>query len=137
MLLNYTISDIMKAYSEDAVELGKQMGKDLDFSEDSLLIIEEILELYHSSLPKRKILKWIKQKPSEEKVVQVSKIWGGYLGEAIRKNLGGEWLLEDNTIILALNDTLIFPPAKVYKRITIGNEDNIWHYYQTLKQNLR
>lgn len=30
----------------------------------------------------------------------------------------------------------IFPPAKAFKRIINGAEDNIWHYYFVLKHDL-
>lgn len=134
--MQYTVEDMMRAYSEDAINLGKQLGKNLDFSEESIQTVEVILEMYHNSLPRRGMLKWIKKSPSDEEIAQVSKIWGGYIGEVIRKYIGGIWIIDNNTIILVIGDTQIFPPAKVYKRIKNGKEDNVWHYYQVLKQEL-
>lgn len=133
-ILQYTVEVMMRSYSDDAINLSKQLGKNLDFSEESIRIVDEILEMYHSSIPRGFITKLIKKTPSEEKISQVAKIWGGYIGEVIRKNVGGIWSIEENTIILTIRDTQIFPPAKAYMRIKNGSEENVWHYYQVLKQ---
>ena len=112
------------------------MGISLDYSEESLKTLDEILEKYHQGLPKG-IKKLFFRGPSEEDIVHMSKVWGGYLGEVIRKNNGGEWGMSEsfpNAISLTINDTEIFPPAKVNKRITNGKEDGIYFYYQAIKE---
>ena len=81
--MQYNVEDMMKSYSEDAINLSKQLGKNLDFSEESIRIVDEILEIYHSSIPRGFIARLIKKAPSEEKITQVAKIWGGYIGEVI------------------------------------------------------
>jgi ABC-type Fe3+-citrate transport system substrate-binding protein len=132
----YTVNDMMKAYSEDALDLGKLMDKELDFSEESLKTLEEILDRYHKELPKG--LKRIFFGPSKDKINQISKIWGAYLGEVIIKHLGGEWKMREglkNAIALCFDNGIeIYPPAKVNKRLLNGFEDNIWAYYQILKK---
>lgn len=135
---NFTVKDLMAAYSEDALGIAKQMGISLDYSEDSLKILDEILENYHLGLPKG-IKKLFSRGPSKKDLVQMSNTWGGYLGEVIRKNIGGEWGMSENfadAISLTINDTEIFPPAKVNKRIINGKEDEICFYYQVLKEEL-
>ncbi|WP_222708603.1 hypothetical protein [Paenibacillus sp. N3.4] len=129
---------MMAAYSEDAVELAGKMGLQLDFSEESLKIIDEILERYHQGIPKG-IKKIFSKGPSEDQIIQMSKIWGGYVGEVFRRNLGGYWEMSkkiDNAIVLRINSTELFPPAKVNKRIVNGKEDGIYFYYQVLKNNM-
>jgi len=72
---------------------------------------------YHLGIPKG-IKKLFSKGPSEELIVQMSKVWGGYVGEVFRKNLGGEWEMSksfDNAIALRINSTEFFPPAKVNK----------------------
>ncbi|TXK77675.1 hypothetical protein FU659_22295 [Paenibacillus sp. N3.4] len=137
-MTQYTINDMMAAYSEDAVELAGKMGLQLDFSEESLKIIDEILERYHQGIPKG-IKKIFSKGPSEDQIIQMSKIWGGYVGEVFRRNLGGYWEMSkkiDNAIVLRINSTELFPPAKVNKRIVNGKEDGIYFYYQVLKNNM-
>lgn len=67
----------------------------------------------------------------------MAKTWGGYIGEVLRRNIGGEWSIENNTIILSIKDTKLFPPAKAYRRRKNGSEDNVFNYYQTMKQDLK
>lgn len=66
----------------------------------------------------------------------MSKIWGGYIGEVIRRKWGGNWSTENEAypgeLTLKIFDNNIFPPSKVYKRLTNGSGDNIWFYYQVL-----
>jgi hypothetical protein len=67
------------------------------------------------------------------------KMWGGYVGEVIRRRWGGDWTTETAAqpgpvITLRVLGADIFPPAKVYKRIVNGSEDNVWHYYQILSR---
>ncbi|PLT29889.1 hypothetical protein [Peribacillus deserti] len=135
-MTDLTMKDVMASYSEDALDLASQMGISLDYSEHSIKILDEILEEYHRGLP-RGIKELFVRSPTEEDIIQMSKIWGGYLGEVIRLNIGGEWGISENfmeSICLTINDTEIYPPAKVNKRIINGKEDGIFIYYQVIKE---
>jgi hypothetical protein len=138
----YTAGDMMKAYSEDAIELAGKMGEKLDFSEDSLKKVEDILEKYHNDIPKGFIKRMFKKCPTQEEIIQIAKVWGGYIGEVMHKSFGGEWTLEDlfgekNLIVLTVGETKIFPVAKAYKRIVNGKEDDIYFYYEVIKKELK
>jgi hypothetical protein len=131
-----TVTDMMRAYSEDAIDLASQMNIDLDFSEESLNKLDQILEKYHIGIPKG-LKKLFNKSPSEEQIAQMAKIWGGYLGETIIKQLGGSWTMStsfDNAVAIKIGESEIYPPAKIYKRIINGSEDNVAIYYQVLKQ---
>ncbi|NOV01191.1 hypothetical protein GC097_14330 [Paenibacillus sp. LMG 31457] len=135
-MTQFTVNDMMIAYSEDAIELASKMGLKLDYSEESLETVNEILERYHQGIPKG-IKKLFSKGPSEEQILQMSKVWGGYLGEVIRRNLGGDWEMSknfNNAISLVVSSTEVYPPAKVNKRILNGKEDDISFYYKVLKQ---
>jgi hypothetical protein len=135
-----TIADVMQAYAQDAVDFAKeQFQVNLDFSENSLEQVEKILGTLHDTLPKGVLGKLFRRGPSHEQIWEMAKGWGGYIGEVIRQRWGGEWMTETavhpgTVITLRVSGSDIFPPAKVYKRLTNGAEDNIWHYYQVLKQ---
>ncbi len=135
-----TIADAMQAYAQDAVDLAsEQFQTNLDFSEDSLEQVEEILARLYNSLPKGVLGKLFGRGPSQDQIWQMAKAWGGYIGEVIRRRWDGEWTTETAAqpgivITLRVLGMDIFPPAKAYKRLTNGPEDNIWHYYQVLKQ---
>lgn len=60
---------------------------------------------------------------------------GGYVGEVIRRNVGGEWEGKDETsedeVNIAIhlkNDTTIWPVQRVMKRLKNGSEDGIYVY---------
>lgn len=132
---DFSVHDMMVAFSTDAVEQAKELGVELDFSEESMKQLETILERYHASLP-RGIKKLFRKGPTEEQIHQVSMMWGAYLGEVMRKHLGGEWGMSkhfDNAIAFFWKDSEVYPPAKVSKRIVGGDGDNVWVFYQVLK----
>ncbi len=135
-----TISDVMQAYALDALDLARdRFQANLDFSEGSIEQIEKILAVLHNTLPKGGLGKLLARGPSEDEIWQMAKIWGGYAGEVIRRRWGGEWTTETaahpgTVITLRVLGSDIFPPAKVYKRLINGEEDNVWHYYLVLKQ---
>jgi hypothetical protein len=134
-----TIAEMMAAYAQDAVDHGKSSSDvTLDFSVESIRRVEEILEKLHAASPRGFFGRLFGRGPSAQDVSLVCKMYGGYVGEVIRKAGGGEWVFDteivpgENTISLRKGDQRIFPPAKIYKRLTNGSEDNIWVYSQVL-----
>jgi hypothetical protein len=138
-----TITTIMQAYAEDAVDFARdRFNVGLDFTESSLESVEQILGTLHDALPRTMLAKLLRRGPSRDEVWQMAKVWGGYLGEVIRHHWGGEWTTETDAypgtvITLRVRGTDVFPPAKVHKRLTNGPEDNIWFYYQVLANDWR
>ena len=138
-----TAHDMMVAYAEDGVEYAQQtFGVTLDYSEQSVHVVEDILaELHEAAKPKGFIAKLLKQGVSEEITDQLGKMLGGYVGEVMRKEWGGEWTLETNafpgeqviTLQLATGED-VWPHFKVGKRILNGPEDDVWSYFQRLKE---
>jgi hypothetical protein len=134
-----TIAEMMEAYALDAVDLAQtKFQQKLDFSGNSIKVVEQILEEYHISFPRGIFQRLFKSSPSPEAIDQICKIFGAYVGEVIRRSFGGEWELDGEITpsrkIMSLRngDKKIWPPAKVHKRIVNGSEDNVWHYYQFL-----
>jgi hypothetical protein len=126
------IQKIAMAYAFDAVEFAwDRFQVMLDWSDSSIQHVETLLQRFHQELPKAK--------PSEEKILQFSKMFGSYIGEVFRNNHGGYWgmvTLGDEPFpgIRAMNRSkgLFWPWARVRNRIVNGIEDNVWHSYQSL-----
>lgn len=63
-------------------------------------------------------------------------MYGGYLGEVIRRARGGEWVIDtevapgQQVLSLRKGDNRMFPANKVQKRLLNGSEDNVWFYFQ-------
>jgi len=135
-----TIADMMAAYAQDAVDHAKRAaGVALDFSPESISCVELVMEKLHAAMP-RGLSRFFRRGPSEKEIAVMAKMYGGYIGEVIRKTSGGEWVFDleiapgETVISLRKGSQRIFPPAKVYKRLTNGSEDNVWVYYQALMQ---
>ena len=62
-----TISDVMQAYAQDAVDLARErFHTNLDFSESSIEQVEKILANLHSTLPKGMLGKLFGRGPSRD-----------------------------------------------------------------------
>jgi hypothetical protein len=127
---------MMTAYAQDAVDHAQANGVSLDYSIDSVKEVEELLATLHAAIPRGLLGRMFKRGPSEDDIAAMSKMYGGYLGEVVRRARGGEWVLDDSispgeaVISLRDGDKRIFPPSKVQKRLVNGAEDNVWHYVQ-------
>jgi hypothetical protein len=134
-----TVKDVMRAFAQDAVDFArKHLHFKLDYSESSIEHLESILAVFHDDLPKGPAARR-RQGPSDEEIWNMAKMWGGYLGEVIRRRWKGEWTdksaaMPDPVYTLRVRDGEIYPPSKVLKRLTDGPADNVWHFYQVLKE---
>lgn len=127
----------MLAYAADAVEYAGKLKKDFDYSEESVQILEDICALLHKKKTLNFWQRLVEKPPSEKNIIEMSSRLGAYLGEVIRKKMGGEWKVEDptgegNTMVLQIGEMKIFPVARVYYRLKNGAENNVWHYFQNI-----
>jgi hypothetical protein len=139
-----SLADMMVAYAEDAVAHAQSSFQTvLDYSPDSVRLVEGILEKLHTQMPRKLFGRLFKKGPPKQAVWTISKAYGGYLGEVVRRMAGGEWLYDtellpgQRTICLALTRGRVFPPAKVFKRLNNGAEDDVWAYFQILMRDLK
>ena len=137
-----TANDMMEAYALYAVDFGKKFEENLDFSRESIERVERICTILFNAIPKNFFSKLIRRNPTDEQKLQISKLFGGYIGEVMRKDFGGSWDIKNpfnqgNTVLLTIGEMEMSPVAKVYKRLTNGPEDNVWHYFQVLESELK
>jgi hypothetical protein len=118
-----------EAAQEAVRSIKKALKVELDFSEASINDVEKVLAyLYENIKPG--------QEPTEEDLQGAALVWGAYIGEVLRRNYGGEWIVENGIFALHIANARIYPSSKVYKRLTNGPEDNIAFYYETFKSQL-
>ena len=142
-----TIDDMVQDFAQGAVDIARQFEITLDYSEDSLQHVESILAQLHNEL--RGGLAGVASPqpapppvPPNDQMEMMCKLWGGYFGEVVRRRWGGEWSIETYpgagfaTITLTLPAGKIFPSIKVYRRLTEGEADNLWKFYQTMRPKL-
>lgn len=121
-----TVEAMVGAYSEEAIRVAwRQHRKVLDFSEQSIDTLEEIL--------------------SGQAAVDLeyqTRTWGSYFGEVLRQRLGGDWALAQypglTSVIPALEvrGSKLFPSMKVYRRLTIGKSESLTGFYRMVLSSL-
>jgi hypothetical protein len=85
MVANTTsVNSRMQQIAENAVKVAaEKFGQSLDYTENSLTKLEALLQQAYELYTTQSI--------SEEVIQKTSRVWGGYLGELMRRKWGGEW----------------------------------------------
>lgn len=124
-----SVAEMAGVYADQAVKAALDLNTHLDFSENSLLELEELLSRLSSST-------------ASAEMDESCKLWGCYLGEVVRRRFGGEWSIETYpgkdfaTLTLSVGGAKLFPSMKIHRRLTRGSEDNLWSFYRMIKTRL-
>lgn len=112
-----------------AIEYANEFNKKLDYSENSIADLEEILDWYSKDIAI--------SKPTENQIWSMSIIFGSYLGETLLKNgfskNGFEWGKESSSsipLLIRKDGSYLTPNDKVYKRLVNGSEDSVVSFYR-------
>ncbi len=103
----------------------RAMNTQLDFSEESLGIVESVLDALCDM--------FAKEKPSDEDFTDMAKKAAGYLGVVILKNIGGNWVQSNIGMGIQINGTNAFVYNRVARRLINGREDEVISFYESLK----
>jgi hypothetical protein len=124
------VAKMVAAYALDAVDAAQGNFKTtLDWSENSVTVVEGLLAKLHDSIPS--------QKPPDDVVWSFAKMFGSYVGEVFRKNHGGEWgFIDDGQQkfpgIQWRGNTLFWPWGRVHQRLLKGPAENVADYYRIM-----
>lgn len=128
-----SIAEMMQASAADAVrEAQEQFGFALDYSDASIESLETILAAIGARLDTN----------DKDAVEQAVKLWGGYLGETVRRVSGGGWELIQYpgrtaaVPTLVIGESQLYPLMKVYRRLTMGEPENVWKFYGRIRGKL-
>jgi hypothetical protein len=117
--------------ASEAVASAREVdGTALNYSPASIEKVERVLG---------KICDDAKRRGSQEGLNGLAMAYGAYIGECIRRNEQGvSWdrdhpTLGEKSYPLHWADGDAFPMNWCYGRLTNGDEDNVWHKYQVLK----
>lgn len=110
-------------------------GVMLDFTETSLADVDELLGVLHDGLKSATA----EERPSAANLRAMTIGFGVYLGEVVRRTVGGRWTdaeVEGQGRILRLvvGSAETYPLRKVEKRLTEGATENVRFYVHALKQ---
>ena len=127
--MNHEWTDYAQRMCATAIEYANEFNKTLDYSENSIVDLEEILDWYSKDVSV--------SKPTENQIWSMAIIFGSYLGETLLKNglseKGFVWGKEpsSNIPLLIRNDSAYLTPNdKVYKRLVNGGEDSVISFYR-------
>lgn len=124
----------------DAMDFAKETySVNLDFSEKSVELVEQILGKAYNDLPHFLAMPEGKLELAKEYFKTLSGLMGALIGEVLRRQVGGIWYWEkkafapDTLLALRIGNETIFPINKVYKRLTNGPEDDVYFYFKVMK----
>ncbi|MGB6973458.1 MAG: hypothetical protein WBD67_02115 [Terracidiphilus sp.] len=120
---------MMDGYARAAVDLARAtFHRPLDFTPDSIEALDEILVLLADS-------------PDIDLDFE-SRLWGSYLGEVLRRRYAGGWEMTPYPGGVAalpaieVRGSRLFPLMKVYRRLTIGEEEDMRSFYSLVTARL-
>jgi hypothetical protein len=120
---------MMEGYAQAAVEVARsEFRQTLDFSADSINALDEILVLLSESV--------------EIDLDFESRMWGSYLGEVLRRRYAGSWEMtqypggEHAVPAVDVRGSRLFPLMKVYRRLTMGEEEDLPGFFTMVTQRL-
>ncbi len=120
---------MMEGYAHAAVEVARSdFGQKLDFTADSVNALDEILVLLSES--------------PEIDLDYESRLWGSYLGEVLRRRYAGTWEMTQYpgaghaAPAVDVRGSRLFPLMKVYRRLTMGEEEDLHSFYAMVTERL-
>jgi hypothetical protein len=123
------LDSMMEAYAAAAVMVAREEFRQrLDYNSESLVAFEAVL----SELAERGELDYDYE----------VKLWGGYLGEVLRRRYAGSWEMTQYPGGVAavpaveVRGSRLFPLMKVYRRITMGDAESIAAFFNMVTERL-
>ena len=124
-----SLDGMMLAYAGEAVIAAATRGEQLDFTAQSVPAVERCLTAIAGS----------SDHPDLE---YDSRVWGAYLGEVVRRRYGGDWQMSQypggNLAVpsLEVRGSHLYPVMKVFRRLTLGQAENISDFYGMVAKRL-
>ena len=123
------LGSMMEGYARAAAEVAQtDFGQTLDFTDDSLDVLDEILVMVGES-------------PDRDVDFEV-RLWGSYLGEMIRTRYAGNWEMcqyPGGTVAVPtveVRGSRLFPLMKVFRRLTAGEEEDLRSFFSMVTERL-
>ena len=131
---------VRKAYDDAALEAAwRWRAEKFDHSPETVVMLEQMMEELHGELNRTSFKRRMGLGPNETDTMHWANLWGIYLGETLRREIGGRWITghEEAPNLLAVefdDGTVIFPTARVFRRLTDGAAENVADYYNAVRE---
>ena len=122
--MDLSTREVFDKAAEKAVSFARKSGVELDYTNESIERVEKLLSQFYDEFQ-------VGQPPAESEYASVANTFGPYVGNTLIRNLGkGEWIkgAGDAWVVLVDDHQYLFP-AKVYRRLKNGPEDNVVALY--------
>jgi len=120
---------MMEGYALAAVGWARdEFQQKLDFTSESIDALDEILVL-------------VSESPELDVDFEV-RLWGSYLGEVLRRRYAGGWEMTPYpgglvaVPAVEVRGSRLFPLMKVYRRLTVGEEEDLRAFYAMVTERL-
>jgi hypothetical protein len=122
--------ELMRDFAEKAaIQARTAFSAKLDFTPRSIRTLEHCLGMIYTFLQSPENT-W-----TEAQVISFARLYGGYLGEVVKRLCGGEWKRSPiDRSIFEVAGVECAPCDKVMKRIRDGANDNVQSYFEALTQ---
>jgi hypothetical protein len=123
---------MMLAYADEAVRTAAAKGERLDFTEASIAGVERCLATTAD----------VAGQLASDNLEHETRVWGAYLGEVVRRRFGGEWQMSQYpggalaVPTLEVRGSNLYPMMKVYRRLTMGSQENLTEFYAMIAKRL-
>ena len=122
-----SLDGMMIAYAQEAVRVAwSDHRQRLELNEPSIDVLEAILE-----------------GQADSDLEYQTKLWGGYFGEVLRAQFGGEWEMTEypganfSVPTLRVAGSSLYPLMKVHRRLTMGESESLTAFYQMIAVRLK
>jgi hypothetical protein len=127
-------SEILTASEYTVKAAKKELGKTLDYSLESLKILEALIQRVRNHFIDLKK----EQKLTEQIVQRASVSIGAYLGEVIRRHYGGNWIAKNAIMkVLVINGHEFSPIRYIFQCLTKDSDYSLERYLSDVKQKLQ
>ena len=129
------MDELMKAYATDAVAAAGRRAVVLDYTEESLAGVDELLgrESFIGRTPRTP------ESDEDEKTLwSCSKMFGAYVGEVVLRTMGGRWIADPTPsggtrAAVLVEGARGFPVDTVWKRLTEDQFKGLGGYCRVLR----
>jgi len=123
------LGSMMEGHARAAANRAKaEFKQTLDFTSDSIDTLDEILVV-------------VSESPELDIDFEV-RLWGSYLGEVLRQRYAGTWEMTQYpggvvaVPAIDVRGSRLFPLMKVYRRLTVGDEEDLRAFYVMVTERL-
>jgi len=123
------LGTMMEGYARAAADVANgEFRQRLDFTSESIDGLDDVLVLVGES--------------PELDVDFEARLWGSYLGEVLRRRYAGSWEMTQYpggvvaVPAVEVRGSRLFPLMKVYRRLTVGEEEDLRTFYAMVTERL-